>query len=98
MLPGKVVETDYAYPQVTTPVSTVTLMDLHYIDGDPANTPKSYYIVFPAGSVVMVPGKGTQRYFTFHIVTRPRRLTDKALAKLELENNLRRQQAQPWRR
>ena len=96
MLPGKIVGTGFAYPRVTTPVDTVTLTNLHYVDGDPANTVGSYFIVFPVGSQVL--DTRSHGLLPIQIITRPRRLTDQELAKLELKNNLRRQQARPWQR
>ena len=94
ILPGKVGEIQYGGGAKMRPAVSTVLDHIKYSIGAASNTPASYMLTFPLGSQVL----DVRSHRRFRIGTRPRQLTDQALAKLELKNNLRRQQVQPWQR
>ncbi|MHB1767862.1 MAG: hypothetical protein ACYCUV_08415 [Phycisphaerae bacterium] len=83
LLPERVVETGWwDSPRYGTkpPLSDrVTLTNLRYRIDPKSNTPESYYIVFPKGSGVLDERINQQ----FNVESGPRRLTDKAIFKLQ---------------
>ncbi len=83
LLPERVVETGWwdsprygAKPPLS---DRVTLTNLRYRLAPKSNTPESYYIVFPKGSGVLDERINQQ----FNVESGPRRLTDRAIFKLQ---------------
>ncbi len=79
LLPGRVEETDWAPNGTHTLVYHAVLTNIKYRIGAKSNTAKSYYIVFPKGAGVLDERINQQ----FNVESGPRRLTDKAIFKLQ---------------
>ena len=79
LLPGRVEETDWEPNGKHAMFYRAVLTNIKYRIGAKSNTAKSYYIVFPKGAGVLDERINQQ----FNVESGPRRLTDKAIFKLQ---------------
>ena len=79
LMPGRVEETDWEPNGTHAMGYHAVLTDIRYRIGAKSNTAKSYYIVFPKGAGVLDERINQQ----FNVESGPRRLTDKAIFKLQ---------------
>ena len=77
-LPGKIVARSLPYGLRGVCFETVVLTNLHYVLGSKLNTPSSYRLTFPKGSMVGDARTG----HTWLIESRPRKMSDSAIYRL----------------